>query len=367
MKDLIKRMNSVDVGALFKKKIPVNGPVGAMDPSNTAANDNQLANINWQEAPKPLVAAVAVGGLLVLYGMFNLYQLYSAHSEFSDSELRWEQASQEHLNALQQFETKVSTNRNLFDANGVFINSKSELEKNIYLFHKSAGLEIVKTNEEDVAGKKYSNYVAEGDFSAIQSVLRDMNAISIYTTINMVGVSVLPEKNKLQFQIQLNYTDITPLKKALGKSKMSYMDGGGYQSEQTQYRRVQFVPLNNSDAKPEQPKTTDVSRRDPFFKPQLKENESLTKNNSANASNMAASKEVSTQDAQEPSIILRGCITAETLRQCIYELPNKTVIFRKIGEDVATGMKQVAIARDGVKLRKGNKTLTIPVGGQVNE
>lgn len=364
MKDLIRKMNSVDVGALFKKKTPTKGPI---EPGGGDSVDNsagQTTSIDWQSAPKPLLAGVAFGGLLMAYGLIGLYQLYSAYTELSDSELRWVQANQEHLNASQQLEGKIENNKKLIDENSLFINGKSELEKNIYLFHKSAGLEIKKSNEEDVGGRKYSNYFAEGDFSGIQSVLRNMNSISMHASINMINVAVLQEKNKLEFQIQLSYTDITPLKSVLGVKNVSFMDGSAHPTARHHYQRAQFAPLNNPVVPAEAPKSTDMVKRDPFFKPELKNNELSS---APGTSNTSVPKEVSPQDQQDSSIVLRGCITAEMSRQCIYELPNKKVIFRKNGEDVAVGMRQMEISHDSVKLRKGGKTLIIPVGGQIHE
>lgn len=364
MKDLIRKMNSVDVGALFKKKTPNKGPT---EPNGGGSVDNtvrQTTSIDWQSAPKPLLTGVIFGGLLVAYGFIGLFQLYSAYTNLSDSELRWVQANQEQLYASQQLEAMIENNKKLIDENSLFINGKSELEKNIYLFHKSAGLEIKKSNEEVVGGRKYSNYFAEGDFSGIQSVLRNMNSISMHASINMINITVLQEKNKLEFQMQLSYTDITPLKSVLGVKKMSFMDGSAHPTARHQYQRVQFSPLKNPVVQAEAPKVIDMVKRDPFFKPELTNNELLS---APVSSNTSASKEVSLQDQQDAFIVLRGCITAEILRQCIYELPNNKVIFRKNGEDVSAGMRQMEISHDSVKLRKGEKILIIPVGGQIHE
>ena len=57
----------------------------------------------------------------------------------------------------------------------------------------------------------------------------------------------------------------------------------------------------------------------------------------------------------------------EKKKKCIYELPNKTVIYRQIGEEVTTGLRQVNIYHNKVILRKGKQNQTILVGGKINE
>lgn len=366
MKELLRKMNNVDVGALFTKKTSsiaaskkVEGELGgdkATDP----------LNINWQEVPKPIIAGVVLGGSLMLYGLSGLYQLYSAYSGLSDSELRWQQAMQQHLSVSQQIDIKVENSKNLIKENTPLISSKSELEKYIYLFHKSAGLEIKKTNEEEVNGIRYSNFLAEGDFTGIQSMLKDMNSISIYTAINMIDVAVLQEKNKLQLQMQLNFIDVAPLKSIISEKKMTYMDGGGPVSHSL-FRRIQFVPLNNSDVKPDTPRNTETLKRDPFFKPQIKESESLPIPGAVNPYGSATSNDASSQVQEQTATVLRGCITAEAMKGCIYQMPNKSIIFRAIGEDVLKGIRQVEIAHHSVKLKKGNKVQTVQVGEQIHE
>lgn len=365
MKDFIKKMNSVDISTLFKKKKFVDGSTDSIDGRKLEGSGNSSIDINWGSVPKPLIIGLTLSGLMVIYGLIGVYQLYSAGTEMSEAELRWEQANQELLNVKQQFELKVNANKEQISENSIFIASKGELEKEIYLFHKSAGMEIVKTNEEDIGGKKYTNYTAEGDFSGIQSVLQSMNSVSMYASINQVSITVLKEKNKLQLQMQLNYKDMRPLKSIINNPKMAYLDGSRALIEKSHYHKIQFTPIDKQ--KPDSNNSTKIEgiKRDPFFKSQTKEEE--TNSIAKNSMNQQSSNDLSSANDATSYIVLKGCITTENKKKCIYELPNKTVIYRQIGEEVTTGLRQVNIYHNKVILRKGKQNQTILVGGKINE
>jgi hypothetical protein len=365
MKDFIKKMNSVDISTLFKKKKFMDGSIDLTDGRTPVGSGNSSIDINWGSVPKPLILGLTLSGLMVIYGLIGVYQLYSAGTEMSEAELRWEQANQELLNVKQQFELKVNSGKKLISENSVFIASKGELEKEIYLFHKSAGMEIVKTNEEDIGGKKYTNYTAEGDFSGIQSVLSNMNAVSMYANINQVSISVSKEKSKLQLQMQLNYKDMRPLKSIINTQKMAYLDGSRSLVEKSYYHRIQFTPKDKQNSDLNNSAKFDGIKRDPFFKSKTKEEE--TNSIAKNSMNQQLSNDSSSVNDTTPFIILKGCITTENKKKCIYELPNKTVIYRQIGEEVTTGLRQVNIYHNKVILRKGKQNQTILVGGKINE
>lgn len=370
MIELLKRLNQIDLKDLFKK--PNSGSINPNQDSASkgAGIDSASINFNLENAPKGILFVLGLACLLILYACFKGYKLYDSHSELSNTELMWAQSQQQYILASQQLETKLADNRKLLKETDLYINSKSEFQKNIYTFHKTAGLEIVKTNEDEENGKKYFNFISQGNFKGIQAVLQEIRSLTLFSTVNMVSITVLPEKGLLEFHLQIDYTDISPLKPYFGTRKLSHQDGVYRFGSGVSVQRIQFVPLKKQEASPGSTKINELEPRDPFFSPQVTKdtpNPVVQKAEIQQAPPSNGDQASGNPVAEKSGIFLRGCMIASVTAFCIYELPNKSTVIKSNGQDIVEGLTQISVDASGATIKRAKTIQNISIGEQFNE
>ncbi|WP_445768937.1 hypothetical protein [Rheinheimera sp.] len=368
--EFLKKLNQIDIKELFKTTSKGSRKRDNDSASKTDSLQDNALKINLGDTPKSILAALFFGVLLVVYALFNAYRLYAAHTDISNSELNWQQSQQQYMLASQQLEEKLTTNKKHFQENDIFIKTKSEFERNIYRFHKAAGMEIVKTNEDDEGGRKYLNYVSRGNFNGIRSVLREMQTISLFSSINMVSISVLPDTTLLELQIQVDYTDISPVLPYISGKKMSYLDGGTDIKPNHYIRTVQFAPLKTPEGKITTINESVTDVRDPFFTPQERVQEFTPEKKTQEVNPIIPeiiSAANSNTENEKVGITLHGCMIADTKSVCVYRLPNKSLVFKSNGDEILDGYTQLNVERNSVTVKKAKTTRNITIGEQFND
>lgn len=362
MKNIIKKLNAIDVGAFLKKK-------DAKAVGQVSGLDRLLYKVD-----KKLWIVLACGITLIVWGVSSVFGSLSARSNISELDLTLSQLESDNASLNQQIKTLKSANNSLLEAAKNAPASSNELLARLSDIYNKAGLNVLKVSTGAADKPDFIQINAEGSFKGIQFVLSELSKISAALDVKSLHFGSEPNKGVLQMSIGLQFIKppkLSSLPTPTLADQYEYMDGS-HRSDMAavaRYSRVQFIPQSSSASEnsvaPATPKSDSNNGldRNPFYVPP-------SPNNGSSSQPAGAGVDLSkTMTGGAPvrgdGVYVVGCVVGKEKKACLFQMADGSSVIHSAGQKIADDMKIVDIQSELIRINLAGKVKKFKVGEQV--
>lgn len=382
MKDLIRQLNSIDVGAWFKKitkpksaQMSANpGSLGGSSPLSLAA-DRLLQKID-----KKLFITVGLAVILITWGISSVFGSFSKRAEVSELELTLSQLDSENLTLTQQLNNLKTNNKTLFESVKNSPSTANELLSRVSDIYGRAGMSVLKVSTGTADKPEFIQIDAEGAFRSIQYVLAELIKLSSVIDVKLLQFNSDANKGTLQMSIGMQF--VKPPKISMhpkdDRSNYAYLDGANHPKLNKQIQLVQFVPQSPAASSPapaaQAPapapapaNNSSALDRNPFYIPA---NPNSTGGTSAQPSvgggvDFGRGMGATPSPVRGDGVYVTGCMVSKAKKACLIQLNDGSSGVFSVGQAINKDLKLVDIQADIVTVQLSGKLKKVKVGEQL--
>jgi hypothetical protein len=391
MKDLIRQLNSIDVGAWFKKVTKPKSAQMSANPGSSGGSSalSLAADRLLQKIDKKLFITVGLAVILITWGISSVFDSFSKRAQVSELELTLSQLDSENLTLAQQLNNLKTNNKTLFESAKNSPASANELLSRVSDIYGRAGMSVLKVSTGTADKPEFIQIDAEGAFRSIQYVLAELLKLSSVIDVKLLQFNSDANKGTLQMSIGMQF--VKPPKISMhpkdDHSNYAYLDGADHPKLNKQIQLVQFVPQKPAAASPapaaQAPapaaapapapaapapaNNSSALDRNPFYIPT---NPSSTGGASAQSSvggavDFGRGMGATPSPVRGEGIHVTGCMVSKGKKACLIQLNDGSSGVFSVGQAINKDLKLVDIQPDIVTVQLSGKLKKIKVGEQV--
>lgn len=383
MKDLIQQLNSIDVGAWFKKITQSKSAQAAASTASSGGSSplSLAADRLLQKIDKKLFITVGLAVILITWGISSVFDSFSKRAEISELELALSQLEADNLTLSQQLNSLKTNNKTLFESAKNSPNSPNELLSRVSDVYRRAGMSVLKVSTGTADKPEFIQIDAEGAFRSIQYVLTELLKLSAVIDVKSLQFGSDANKGTLQMSIGMQF--VKPPKISMhhqdAHPQYSYLDGADHSKWKQQMQLVQFVPqspaTNAPTAAPPTPAPAPATTanganaldRNPFYVPPSPNGGA---GSPAQASpnggiDLGRSMGSAASPVRGEGIYVTGCMVSKAKKACLIQLNDGSSGVFSAGQAINKDLKLVDIQADIVTVQLSGKLKKVKVGEQL--
>jgi hypothetical protein len=366
MRELIEKLNRIDIRTLFSRGVPDENPTGAKQ-TNLLASFGKVDRSLW--------VMFAIGAALLLLGLNIMLSHMGLREQRQalEADLLSLRAETDVLDAsLKQLEEKHADLLELMRASPT---SVGELLAAISEDMQAFGVDLVKSSTtKDPDGGEAVFFAVEGDYRPLREFINGLSSYSASFELNRLEVAVVPERGVLSAAVSLAFVRPPNLKRSSPSARYDERGVGLGAS----LRRVQFMPAPTGPSTSKnqvpppgstlpqgaQPSQGDSTGRNPFLvppKPTQSTDPLAGKPGAGVPRQSRASQLVSRSDG----LVLTGCYWSKERSSCVFETNEGKIIKVRPGENVLNNMSLISVSQKSVLLRISDRNVSVQIGDQV--
>lgn len=368
MKDLLARLNNIDIKDLLGSKLKAKG-------STPLKGSGVLAALG--KVDRSLWIVFAVGAILLVIAL----NILVVHLGLREQRIKLENdiaailVENDTLNG--QLRNLESKNREVLALMREAPGSVTELVSVISEDMQAVGVELVKSSTaKGPDGAEVIVFSVEGDYRPLRAFIGGLATYSASFEVNRLEISVVQERGVLVASMSLNF--VRPPKIA----KLGPAAYFGRESPQLNpyIQRVQFNPSTVPDKAPSaqgasnrgavpdesgQPpdRGAGAGARNPFLVPP----KPSAADGSAGSRSQSSGRQPrqSAQTSRLEGLVLTGCFHGREKASCVFETNDGRIIKARPGEKVLSNISLVSVSEKMVQMRVGERSVNVQIGDQI--
>jgi hypothetical protein len=372
MKDLIQKLNSIDVMDLFKKK--------SIEDAVTSTEALAIG-----KGDKMLMVMLGLGTLFFILGAYSSISTWTAYRHLSALKVQDAILDQAMNDKKSQIQLLKKQNMELLEKISHSPLTQSDFMKTLSDVFAKAGLAITKIVTGTASEPNLIQIESEGSFEAIQAGLAEIKKISPSTELKTVAISYNRDTGYLKLATTLKFVAPpkitildTPTQKVAEQSEEP-TNFVPYKMTSQFLQLVQFQPKNNSEKMSTTPPNSggkDATKpsdggpvnRNPFYMPPPTNQATNNFGNGMDGNTMQGGPGAPNSAAnggRPPGLYVTGCITMGNRAACIFQLPEGgTAVFSK-GQTIQFGFDLERVSQNGITVITPNGEMNYKIGEQI--
>ncbi len=398
MKDLINKLNSIDVGALLKqilqgKRSAVSHNLSSDGAEKSSSALTQTIDRLLYKVDKKLLITVGLAVILITWGVSSVFSSLSTRGQLSELELTLSQLESENIKLTQQMAQLRTDHKTLFEAAKTAPASANELLSRVSDVYGRAGMTVLKVVTGTTDKPDFIQIEAEGPYRSIQYVLNEILKLSSALEVKNLQFGSDPNKGLLQMSIGFQFVKPPQLLgHKIDHPSYAYLDGLNQSAviQKSFMRRVQFVPQtqnsapvpaanpanatspNNASSSPSTapaaPTTSSSGGldRNPFYIPPSPGGAAAPMGAPMPAGGVDLSRGFgASAPTRGEGIYVTGCMIGTNKRACLFQLMDGSTGLFSVGQSINKDIKLIEIRVDEVTVQMAGKPKKIKIGEQV--
>ncbi len=383
MKDLIQKLNSIDVGAFFKDLMKGRTPKTVStnsSPVNTSALTAALDRL-FYKVDRKLFITVGLALILITWGISSVFSSMASRQDISELELSLSQLESENKNLTQQLTGLKTNNKSLFESAKNSPKTVNEFLSRVSDIYGRAGMSVLKVSTGSADKPEFIQIEAEGAFRSIQYVLTELLKLSPVIDVKLLTFGSDTSKGTLQMSIGMQFVKPPKISRHQDAKDddYAYLDGVDHPKLNRRIQLVQFVPQSSATSPapaaqstvpapaPAPANNASALDRNPFYMPAnpTPSSGAAAQPSAGGGVDFGRGMGGAPSPVRGEGIHVTGCMVSKVKKACLIQLNDGSSGVFSVGQTIHKDLKLVDIQTDIVTVQLSGKLKKVKVGEQV--